>query len=101
MRVIFKKEQQDILETYKKYEELKEDYSKLERANNENVNLLVKAKHENQLLKSREEMLTDENQYLKSQVEHYKNIISMKNQEENLASIYDEYLYGPKEEKGE
>ena len=39
-----------------------------------------------------------ENEVLKQKVEHLQNIIKMKNQEENLSSIYDEYLYGPVKE---
>lgn len=46
-------------------------------------------------------VLEEENKKLKAKVEHLENIIKMKNQEENMVSIYDEYLYGPKDKEGE
>lgn len=94
MRVIFKKEQLKIQTDLYEYKILQTAHKNLIKEDNEKIIQIAS-------LKLKNDELEEEVKLLKAQVEHYKNVVSMKNQEENLASIYDEYLYGAKKQEVE
>lgn len=110
MRVIFKKEWMQIDAKIKDYDSLKEDYNESRREIQELQNnaeernrIITKIKEinedcEKEILQLSKEngILKVENNSLKEKVKNLEKVIEMKNQENDLASIYDEYLYGPK-----
>lgn len=72
------------------------------------INELVDKKEKNKkcledVLQLRKEnaILKEEKEKLEKKVEKLEKTIKNINQENNLSSIYDEYLYGPKEKEGE